>query len=146
MFGKWLASAWQILPNFEKLVLDCIDVSGSESRRIFPDCHKSPLSRKFAYRNLGSERCRQPSQLVWQPLQSAGRAALQASRPACNPAHSPPARRAVSSAAIEPRSRLASLTVRQTCRGSFSAVSRPPMARVESFGSHFLRNSGSKTR
>ena len=40
-----------------------------------------------------------------------------------------------SSAAIEPRSRLASLTVQQTCRGSFSAVSKPNFARKYSLES-----------
>ena len=41
------------------------------------------------------------------------------------------------SAAIEPRSRLASLTVQQTCRGPFSSVSTFLIARVGAFFSIF---------
>ena len=40
-------SFWQILPNFGRLVLSCIDVSDSESRRIFQDFSKSTRSAFF---------------------------------------------------------------------------------------------------
>ena len=43
----------------------------------------------------------------------------------------------LNSAAHEPRSRLASLTVQQTCRGSFSSVSTLLIARVGAFFSIF---------
>ena len=43
----WVMKFWQILANFGRLVLSCIDVSDSESRRIFQHFSKSTRSAFF---------------------------------------------------------------------------------------------------